>query len=97
MDGVQGSCLIPGRPDANLGERQTSRLAVFLVDFRVFPGKNTAVSSFDDCELSMSRLHADILDMMSWALASASFLRGETRSAAATAFKRTTKTTKTTA
>lgn len=45
----------------------------------------------------MNRLRADILDMMSKALASATFLRGETRSAAATAFKRTTKTTKTTA
>ena len=45
----------------------------------------------------MNRLRADILDMMSKALASATFLRGETRSAAVTAFERTTKTTKTTA
>ncbi|MCV0426039.1 MAG: hypothetical protein K5905_11235 [Roseibium sp.] len=45
----------------------------------------------------MFRLKADILDMMSQALASATFMRGETRTAATTAFKRTTKTTKTTA
>lgn len=45
----------------------------------------------------MTRLRADILDMMSQALASATFLRGETLTAAATAAKRTTKTTKTTA
>ncbi|MES0883620.1 hypothetical protein [Roseibium sp. SCP14] len=45
----------------------------------------------------MFRLKADILDTMSKALACATFLRGETRTAAATAFKRTTKTTKTTA
>ncbi|WP_306141931.1 hypothetical protein [Roseibium sp. MMSF_3412] len=45
----------------------------------------------------MNRLSADILDMMTKALASATFLRGETRSAAVTAFKHTTKTTKTTA
>ena len=41
----------------------------------------------------MTRLKADILDMMSQALASATFMRGEPR----TALKRTTKTTKTTA
>ncbi|CTQ46044.1 MULTISPECIES: hypothetical protein [Stappiaceae] len=45
----------------------------------------------------MTRLKADILDMMSQALASATFMRGEPRTAAATALKRTTKTTKTTA
>jgi len=45
----------------------------------------------------MSRLRADILETISAALASATFLRGETRSAAVTALKRTTKTTKTTA
>jgi len=45
----------------------------------------------------MTRLKADILDMMSEALASAVFMRGETRKAAATALKHTTKTTKTTA
>ncbi|MHA7776194.1 hypothetical protein [Roseibium sp. M-1] len=45
----------------------------------------------------MTRLKADILDMMSQALASAVFMRGETRKAAATALKHTTKTTKTTA
>ncbi|WP_299818678.1 hypothetical protein [uncultured Roseibium sp.] len=45
----------------------------------------------------MIRLKADILDMMSKALASATFLRGETPTAAVTAFKTTTKTTKTTA
>ncbi|MDN3720984.1 hypothetical protein ACFFVJ_10315 [Roseibium salinum] len=45
----------------------------------------------------MPRLKADILDMMSLALASAMFMRGETRTAAATAVKPTTKTTKTTA
>ena len=45
----------------------------------------------------MSRLKADILDMMFKALASATFMRGETSSAAATVFKHTTKTTKTTA
>ncbi len=70
---------------------------VFPVDSCVFPGKNTAVSSFDDCEHPMTRLKADILDMMSEALASATFMRSETRTAAATAPKRTTKTTKTTA
>jgi|GEM_PF-2042443 len=69
----------------------------FLVDLEEIPGKNSAVSSFDDCELPMTRLKADILDTMSKALASATFLRGETRTAAATAPKRTTKTTKTTA
>jgi len=72
-------------------------LAVFLVDLLKIPGKNTAVSSFDDCEHPMSRLRADILETISAALASATFLRGETRSAAVTALKRTTKTTKTTA
>ncbi|MCK7612449.1 hypothetical protein [Roseibium sediminicola] len=45
----------------------------------------------------MTRLKADILDMMSQALASATFMRGETRTPAATALKRTPKTTKTTA
>jgi hypothetical protein len=45
----------------------------------------------------MTRLKADILDMMSLALASATFMRGETRTTVATAPKRTTKTTKTTA
>jgi hypothetical protein len=45
----------------------------------------------------MPRLKADILDMMTQALASATFLRGETRTAAATALKHTSKTTKTTA
>jgi len=45
----------------------------------------------------MTRLKADILDMMSLALASAAFLRGETRTHAATAPKHTPKTTKTTA
>ncbi|WP_156510626.1 hypothetical protein [Labrenzia sp. OB1] len=45
----------------------------------------------------MTRLKADILDTMSKALASATFLRGETLTAAATALKHTTKTTKTTA
>ncbi|GAB4576564.1 MAG: hypothetical protein Tsb0019_00560 [Roseibium sp.] len=45
----------------------------------------------------MPRLKADILDMMTRALASATFLRGETRPAAATALKHTPKTTKTTA
>ncbi len=45
----------------------------------------------------MPRLRADIMDMMTKALASATFLRGETRGHAATALKRTTKTTKTTA
>ncbi|SMP28554.1 hypothetical protein [Roseibium denhamense] len=45
----------------------------------------------------MKRLKADILDMLSEALASATFLRGETKTHAATAYKRTTKTTKTTA
>ncbi|WP_157738969.1 MULTISPECIES: hypothetical protein [Stappiaceae] len=45
----------------------------------------------------MTRLKADILDMMSLALASATFMRGETRTDAATALKRTPKTTKTTA
>lgn len=45
----------------------------------------------------MTRLKADILDMMSEALASAVFMRGETRKAAATTLKHTTKTTKTTA
>ena len=78
-------------------EQQSNEFIAFLVDFTGFPGKNTAVSSFDDCEHPMNRLKADILDMMSMALASATFLRGEARSAAATAFKRTTKTTKTTA
>jgi len=78
-------------------EHQSIDFIVFLVDFDGIPGKNTAVSSFDDCEHLMNRLKADILDMMSMAIASATFLRGETRSAAATAFKRTTKTTKTTA
>ncbi|WP_168206283.1 hypothetical protein [Labrenzia sp. PHM005] len=45
----------------------------------------------------MTRLKADILDMMSEALASATFLRGGTKTAATTTFKHTTKTTKTTA
>lgn len=45
----------------------------------------------------MTRLPADILDIMSKALASAAFLPGGTRSAAVTDLKRTTKTTKTTA
>lgn len=45
----------------------------------------------------MARLKADILDMMSEALARAFFLRGGSKTAAATTFKHTTKTTKTTA
>jgi hypothetical protein len=45
----------------------------------------------------MPRLKADILSLMTQALASATFLRGETRTAAATAPKHTSKTTKTTA
>ncbi len=45
----------------------------------------------------MPRLKADILDMMSLALASATFLRCGTLAADATVLKRTTKTTRTTA
>ncbi|WFE90513.1 hypothetical protein K1718_03935 [Roseibium porphyridii] len=45
----------------------------------------------------MNRLKADILDTMSQALASVTFTRSETATHAATAPKRTTKTTKTTA
>ncbi|WP_428647130.1 hypothetical protein [Roseibium sp.] len=45
----------------------------------------------------MTRLIADILDLMSMDLAGAATLRGETMTHAATALKRTTKTTKTTA
>ena len=45
----------------------------------------------------MTRLKADILDLMSEALTTTVFLRGEATTRAATALKRTTKTTKTTA
>ncbi|MFN3130393.1 MAG: hypothetical protein ROO70_15560 [Labrenzia sp.] len=45
----------------------------------------------------MTRLKADILDMMSEALASVTFMRGGTMTPAKTTFKHTTKTTKTTA
>ncbi|MEP3045644.1 MAG: hypothetical protein ABJL55_06950 [Roseibium sp.] len=44
----------------------------------------------------MNRLKADILDMISIALASATFMRGETMTTAASDTKRTTTTTKTT-
>lgn len=45
----------------------------------------------------MTRLRADILDMMTEALASAIFLRRESMTSAKTTFKHTAKTTKTTA
>lgn len=69
----------------------------FVIDSPDYPGKKIAVSSFVDCEHPMIRLKADILDMMSEALASATFLRSGTKTAATTTFKHTTKTTKTTA
>ncbi|WP_428522242.1 hypothetical protein [Roseibium sp.] len=45
----------------------------------------------------MTRLKADILDIMSEALASVTFMRGGTMTPDKTTFKHTTKTTKTTA
>jgi hypothetical protein len=67
------------------------------IDSQGFPGKKVAVSSFVECEFPMTRLKADILDMMSEALASVTFMRGGTMTPAKTTFKHTTKTTKTTA
>ncbi|EEE44844.1 hypothetical protein SADFL11_2132 [Roseibium alexandrii DFL-11] len=67
------------------------------IDSQGFPGKKSAVSNFVECEFPMTRLKADILDMMSEALASVTFMRGGTMTPAKTTFKHTTKTTKTTA
>ncbi|OJJ09892.1 hypothetical protein BKI51_21320 [Alphaproteobacteria bacterium AO1-B] len=84
---------------SSLQQNETQRpdLAALRIDSQGFPGKKSAVSNFVECEFPMTRLKADILDMMSEALASVTFMRGGTMTPAKATFKHTTKTTKTTA